>query len=108
MAATTASLGVAMSDVVVDSLVVVTAPPRTQAGAVALLTPWRSHLSPTSPHISATGSSLSTVLNPTHCIEVLLRGGRRLTFGNLLDREGTIRLLRAARTQAQHQHTPGP
>ena len=66
------------------------------------------YLSPTSPHISPTGSSLSTVLNPTHCIEVLLRGGRRLTFGNLLDREGTIRLLRAARTQAQHQHTTGP
>ena len=60
------------------------------------------------PYISPTGSSLSTVLNPTHCIEVLLRGGRRLTFGNLLDREGTIRLLRAARTQAQHSHTPGP
>ena len=54
------------------------------------------------------GSSLSIVLSPTHCIEVLLRDGRRLTFGNLLDREGTIRLLRAARTQAQHQHTPGP
>ena len=52
MAATTASLGVAMSDVVVDSLVVATAPPRTQAGALALLKPWRSHLSPTSPHIS--------------------------------------------------------
>ena len=60
------------------------------------------------PYISRTGSSLSIVLSPTHCIEVLLRDGRRLTFGNLLDREGTIRLLRAARTQAQHQHTPGP
>ena len=53
------------------------------------------------------GSSLSIVLNPKHCVEVLLRNGRRLTFGNLLDREGTIRLLRAARTQAQHEQTSG-
>ena len=53
------------------------------------------------------GSSLSIVLNPTHCVEVLLLSGRRLTFGNLLDREGTIRLLRAARTQAQHEQTSG-
>ena len=53
------------------------------------------------------GSSLSIVLNPKHCVEVLLRSGRRLTFGNLLDREGTIRLLRAARTQAQHEQTSG-
>jgi hypothetical protein len=53
------------------------------------------------------GSSLSIVLNPTHCVEVLLRSGRRLTFGNLLDREGTIRLLRAARTQAQHEQASG-
>ena len=53
------------------------------------------------------GSSLSIVLNPKHCVEVLLRSGRRLTFGNLLDREGTIRLLRAARTQAQHEQASG-
>ena len=49
-----------------------------------------------------TGSSVTTAIT-ANCIEVVLSGGRRLTFAQLPQRDATFQQLRDVRAQARRR-----